>query len=89
MVCPEDFLRSGHRALRHDQKDVRKSKLKNCLGIEFNKLKAVHFDAIAALNSIKRYGHIRDSNRPYDDDASTDSSVELDEIRSSDSENDV
>ena len=28
VVCPEDFLRIGHRALRHDQKGPRKTKLK-------------------------------------------------------------
>ncbi len=89
VVCPEDFLRSGHRALRHDQKGPRKTKLKPRDRIALNKAKAVHPDAYEALSAIRRFGNVEAPNLPDVDDASTDSTISNDEIRSSDSDNDV
>ena len=56
-----------------------------------NKSTLVHPNDINARNNIKWYSQILCSNTPHDDDASTytDSIVELEEIRSSNSENDA
>ncbi len=92
IVCHEDFLRHGHRALRHDQKGLRKTKLKNRDRIATNILKAYHPDANAAIQNIKNYHHTTAVQLAQVEVLESDESIVLDEnlseLSSSDSEND-
>jgi hypothetical protein len=60
---------------------------------KINKSKAVHLDVLDALTTTRRYGHVETLHSPGVDDArmlaSADSTIDNDEIRPIDSDNDV
>ena len=78
MAIPEEDVRRGHRALRHDHSGIMTSKLKKRDRIATNKCRAIHPDALPAIDMLLKRGDYADQGAATDDISEADLDAEED-----------